>query len=200
MEITREFIEANKDKRFNIELGNGVKLNRVGFFISVCENLCYKNSRQKRNGFLIPYRWDIKNIVEVKKKETSVLGNAKIILNRINVNAWTDIQTSLKGFINGGEKSSEFEYHWNGRLNFRNVTTLLNKTEQEEIKKAFQEKKEFRWSRRTSHHSGRDLSIHCNLCDDGIYRAWFSSEYMGCGNGDYYLLLSPTTAIYYERD
>ena len=35
---------------------------------------------------------------------------------------------------------------------------------------------------------------------DGVFRAWFSSEYKGCGNGDYYLLINPTQAIFVEKD
>ena len=31
-------------------------------------------------------------------------------------------------------------------------------------------------------------------------KAWLSREYQGCGNGHYYLLLSPTHAIHYEDD
>ncbi|MBN2286890.1 MAG: hypothetical protein JXI43_10615 [Tissierellales bacterium] len=46
----------------------------------------------------------------------------------------------------------------------------------------------------------RDLSVETKLCDDGVFRAWFSSEYSGCANGDYYLVISPTQAIYYEKD
>ena len=80
------------------------------------------------------------------------------------------------------------------------MTSLLNRIEQERLKEAFESKTEFRWHRNAMGKQGRDLSISTRMCDDGIFRAWFSSEFPGCGNGDYYLLLSPTTAVYYERD
>lgn len=31
-------------------------------------------------------------------------------------------------------------------------------------------------------------------------KAWYSEEYVGCGNGHYYLALDSTHAIYYEKD
>ena len=46
----------------------------------------------------------------------------------------------------------------------------------------------------------RDFSVETKMGEDGIFRAWFSSEYAGCGNGQYYLLLNPKTAIFYEND
>ncbi len=46
----------------------------------------------------------------------------------------------------------------------------------------------------------RDLSVSTKLGDDGIFRAWFSSEYTGCANGCYYVLINPTTAAFGEYD
>jgi hypothetical protein len=62
---------------------------------------------------------------------------------------------------------------------------------------AFDQKKSLQYHRDGKR---RDLSIETKLCEDGIFRAWYSSEYRGCANGDYYLVISPTQAIYYERD
>ena len=45
-----------------------------------------------------------------------------------------------------------------------------------------------------------DYSVEGRFCADGIYRAWLSQEYKGCGNGHYWLLISPTQAIFYESD
>lgn len=33
-----------------------------------------------------------------------------------------------------------------------------------------------------------------------LKQAWYSEEYHGCGNGHYYLAISPTHALYYESD
>jgi len=45
-----------------------------------------------------------------------------------------------------------------------------------------------------------DYSVEGRLCEDGIYRAWLSAEYKGCGNGHYYLLISAERAIFAEDD
>lgn len=45
-----------------------------------------------------------------------------------------------------------------------------------------------------------DYSCSAKQCDDGIYRAWLAQEYKGMGNGHYWLLISPTQAIFCEDD
>lgn len=45
-----------------------------------------------------------------------------------------------------------------------------------------------------------DNSIEMRNCDDGIFRAWYSEEYRGCGNGYYYLLFDGKHAIFNEKD
>lgn len=46
----------------------------------------------------------------------------------------------------------------------------------------------------------RDYTVETKMCKDGVFRAWYSSEYSGCGNGDYYILLNPTQAFFAETD
>jgi len=80
---------------------------------------------------------------------------------------------------------------------FRYINKIFDSYDLETIRKGFEEKKSFRvWK----NGSKRDYSAEGKLGDDGIYRAWFSSEYSGCGNGDYYLLLNPTCAVFMETD
>jgi hypothetical protein len=38
------------------------------------------------------------------------------------------------------------------------------------------------------------------VSDKEASRAWYSREYIGCGNGSYYLIISPTHAVFYEND
>jgi hypothetical protein len=38
------------------------------------------------------------------------------------------------------------------------------------------------------------------MCEDGVFRAWYSSEYAGCGNGQYYILINPHYASFMEPD
>lgn len=199
MIITEKFIEENKGKRFDIELTDGTKLKSIGFFVA-SNYRCYMTSRQRTRGRVIPWDWRIKTIVEVIKDKPTATGNAKKILKRLHFNAWSNLKEEYEGIVNGDEPSQDFKWHFMGKLKFRNISSELNTTEKFMLNKAFENKEDFRWSRSARGAQGRDLSIETKLCDDGIFKAWFSSEYAGCGNGDYYLLLNPTTAIYYERD
>lgn len=60
---------------------------------------------------------------------------------------------------------------------------------------------------KTSDNMGEYLSYHNRHGYDNSIevsgekgKAWLSREYRGCGNGHYYLLLSPTHAVFYEDD
>lgn len=55
-------------------------------------------------------------------------------------------------------------------------------------------------SQNTWKESGRDRSLEVKKNDDGSLRAWYASEYMNCGNGDYYIPISKTRAFYAEKD
>lgn len=46
----------------------------------------------------------------------------------------------------------------------------------------------------------RDRSVSVEVGNDGKVRAWYSSEYSGCLNGDYYLLINKDVAVFYETD
>lgn len=197
MEITKEFVRENKGKRFNVTLDNGTVHKKIGFFLdSSYGSVCYLPSRNKRSGYMLPYYWNIVSVVECKKPQITKEGNAKKILNRMHKNVWGDIRENLER----NNFDNDFDNHFTGKLKFRNITKLLTPQEQMELEIAFENKTEFTWRRNSYSNRGRDLSLSTKLCEDGIFRAWFSSEYAGCGNGDYYLLLSPKTAIFYETD
>ena len=49
----------------------------------------------------------------------------------------------------------------------------------------------------TDHRLGRDISISYQSNSPYLY---YSSEYMGCGNGDYGLIVNESTYLYLERD
>ena len=66
----------------------------------------------------------------------------------------------------------------------------------EDVRRAMTAGADFSHSWRGSY----DYSVRGRNCDDGIYRAWLSAEYKGCGNGHYYLLISPERAIFCEDD
>jgi hypothetical protein len=200
--VTEEWVKENKEKRFTIKFENGNELKNIKLFVGTFGNIGYLQGRAKRMGKYFPAYDKIESITDVTKpkKEYTAIGNAKIILNKIHKNSWDELKEDMQSIIDGENPKESFDWHFKGKLKFRNVSTLLNEWEKKRLIEAFEEKNEWRWSRNGSGNNGRDLSISTRVCEDGIFRAWFSSEYIGCGNGDYWLLLNPTTAIYYERD
>ena len=54
------------------------------------------------------------------------------------------------------------------------------------------------WSEKWT--NGYDNSIEIRKDSNGNLRGWFSSEYVGCGNGHYYLLFDAEHGIFYEDD
>lgn len=86
---------------------------------------------------------------------------------------------------------------YNGRFKTRNIRRLFQPHIIEQLREAIEQKKDYKY---TKHGERRDYSLSVKNCKDGILRAWFSSEYSGCGNGNYYILINPTTALFVETD
>jgi hypothetical protein len=121
------------------------------------------------------------------------LKRAKTLLRRIDSRCWDDLRKrSPEQIANEFRDSSLVPFSFIHRFP-RHLRLWIK----EQVANAFDQKKAFRY-----HRDGkkRDFSIETKPCEDGIFRAWFSSEYRGCANGDYYLVISPTQAIYYEAD
>lgn len=218
MEITKEFIEANLGKTFLIKykkpthIGIGKKLVlstevKVRFFISSKHNLCYLSGKQTSAGLEISYlnlimAESITEFVKKEKPSNDPIARAKRIRRKIHPNAWRDIRDKLTNIISGTEE--KFPADWSGEEKYRQLALIIPRHEKDvvltELKLAFENKSPYRWSRKAQSLNGRDYSIECSVDADGNFRAWFSSEFRNCLNGDYYLLLNPTTAIFYERD
>ena len=67
----------------------------------------------------------------------------------------------------------------------------------EELQKAFENKTDYR---HTKYGKKRKLTVSTKMGTDGVFRAWFASEYTDQGHGQYYILLNPTTASFCEWD
>jgi len=126
------------------------------------------------------------------------------LANRFHPNAWDDQKAKL--LADPAHFHSAYGY---------TVTSITGKFPDyvlEEIRHAFENKTNYSYRKDspvfapthtwggTSNRAGRDQKVECKLCDDGIFRAWYSSQYSGCANGDYWMLVNPTTAIFKERD
>jgi len=121
------------------------------------------------------------------------LKRAQSLLRRIDPRCWDDLRRRSAEQI-----ASEFRDSSLVPFNFVNrFPRHLRPWIKEQVEDAFNHKKDFRYHRDGKR---RDLSIETKLCEDGKFRAWYSSEFHLCANGFYYLVISPSQAIYYERD
>ncbi len=164
--------------------------------------LCYTSTT--RTGFFLEDA-DLYRLIRIEPVvKENVTEKVRKLANRIHPNAWCDLKEKL--LTNPAEYASNYGY------TVTSITGKFPKYVLDEIKQAFENKTEYRYRKDspvfapthtwggTSNRAGRDLKVECKLCDDGIFRAWYSSEYPGCLNGDYWLLLNPTTAAFKERD
>lgn len=158
--------------------------------------LCYTFYR--RTGYSLfrqVFADEIQSIERVAPVDSKAkrLKHAQSLLRRIDPRCWDDIRNRTPEQV-----SQEFCDSNLIPFNFiKRFKPYIREYIKEKMQDAFENKKVFSYRQEGTK---RDLSIETKLCKDGIFRAWFSSEYSGCANGDYYLIISPSQAIYYERD
>lgn len=163
------------------------------FFIGAkSKELCYTWTR--KTGYQVKYYLSWENIYKIEmispnhpnnvknqKKKEDQLWN-RIVKNRFDEQTWSDLKP---------------EHFRDGKHNFYYISKVFDEYDMQRIQKAFENKEEFHIVKRGKK---RDFTATGRMCEDGIYRAWFSSEYSGCSNGDYYLLLNPKIAVFMEHD
>jgi len=169
------------------------------------EVLAYTNS--KRTGWAFDYDLAsklvlIEGILPIGDAEQ--IEKVRKLANRFHTNAWSDLKEKLL--------ADPAEYFRNYGYTVTSITGKFPSYVLDEIRLAFENKSNYHYRKDsnvcppshswggTSNRAGRDLKVECKLCDDGIFRAWYSSEFSGCLNGDYWILVNPTTAIFKERD
>lgn len=103
----------------------------------------------------------------------------------LNNKVFITINTTFKKNT-GKELSQDIENYLNGQNDNFNVA-FLRKCINNENEKYLYFHKHYLYDNTIEVHRQKGL-------------AWLSREYKNCGNGHYYLLISPTHAIYYEKD
>ncbi len=167
---------------------------KVGIFVSTKGNFCYTFAKRSGYVFDATQIGHLRSVVPVLPEDKTAADVKKVLsfANRIHPNAWA----GLKEEIIADPESYVKNYG-------PTVTSITGKFPDyvlEGIKEAFRNKTEYKYRSYTNGKSGRDLSVEIKPYDDGSLRAWFTSEFSGCANGDYWLLINPTTAIFKERD
>lgn len=172
--------------RVNSRKVKRLKEMRVKFFTgSSSGNFCY--SFYKRTGYYLHYL-DYTKIISVSiesKPSPDFEEQRKRFLKKFHPNVWENIRN------NPDMIKSEYD------MKTVNIKKKFPPTVINDLIHAFDEKKDYYFKMGGTR---RDLSVETKNCDDGIFRAWFSSEFAGCLNGSYYILINPTTAAFREDD
>lgn len=176
-------------------------------FLTASNLLCVKIGRQRSRGYSFHAVFSEANFLkaelvpEAKQPESGPEYKRKLFLKNVHPFAWNDLTQELR---RGDDDSILHE-----KASIVNIERLIRKRSNSnagansviaELKAAFEERRVFTWHSYASNSRGRDYTIEVQPLLDGSVKAYFSSEYAGCGNGDYYLLISPTKAIFYESD
>lgn len=224
-----EFINdqyQNGITEFNAVLKNGETMKLRLFIGSHSGMLCYVAKGKQKRGYplydLIP---DIESVKVANKKANKTQYEdfisdlkkfKKIYTTKLHKNLWSEIRDcynrlDIEDFENFVENKGLSHYdlyqklheyskiHDLSHLVFENHYKLANVSNpyySERIKNHLENKEDFHYYWRTSY----DISVSGKLCDDGIYRAWYSAEYKDCGNGHYYLLINENQAVFAEDD
>lgn len=157
---------------------------KVNFFESSQGNFCYTfYARTGHPLYTIDYK-KICSLYIVKPDAADRQKKVERFLKKFHPNAWDDIKQNPDKI-----KDSDMETV--------NIKNKFPPEVIEQLKKAFDQKLDFYYFQPGEK---RDLSVKTKLGEDGIFRAWYSSEFAGYGNGSYYLLINPTTAAFREDD
>ncbi len=103
-------------------------------------------------------------------------------------NAWVEEREEMKN------DPGKFKDRGTNRVSMKKV---FGEKVVKQLEAAFEQCEDFRYSLPGKQ---RDRSVSVTRQPDGSVRAWYSSEYAGNLNGDYYLLLNPHTASFKETD
>lgn len=137
------------------------------------------------------------------------------ILRNIHPNLWAKLQKELENvtderlaeFVEAAEDCQDYFEAWKlaGELGLpqierhKTLTLKACKAPQyvmEGVREAIETQEDFLYSWRSNY----DYRVSGSLGADGTFWATLSQEYKGCGNGHYWLLISPTQAIFCEDD
>lgn len=189
--ITVNFKEPTK-VRVNRRQSKTLDEMKVKFFISTSGVLAY--TFNKRTGFSVQFDLDYSKICRLSIEPAYAVKREKVervlaLGRRIHPNAWDDLRQKIEA-----NPESYLQYG----LNEMSMVRIFGENVVKQIEHAFETKTDFTYEKpgRTQ----RDRRVQVKMCSDGILRAWYSSEYIGCGNGGYYLLINPRVATFCEMD
>lgn len=171
-------VDRRKKKKF--------RYMKVKFFYASGGRLCY--TFHKSTGYIVGY-FDYSKIIKMSiEREDSVeqkrMAKVHSLLNRVHPNAWPELKERPESLA---------DYS----LSELNIKSRFPSYVIEAIRDAFEDKRDYSYSKDGTQ---RDIRVSVKVGEDGYVRGWYSSEYPGCGNGQYFFLINPTTAAFSEYD
>lgn len=165
----------------------------LSFFTSASNALCYSCRSHPRHGYHVTLDMldNMESIEIFTEDEMCSEKKVRQFVGKFHPNLWQNIVNEL----NADPTLMKTKYY--GNFATTSITSKFPKFVLTELKNAIENRKDYSYN---TYGTKRDLSVQTKLCEDGIFRAWFSSEFSGCGNGTYYLLINPTTAAFKEDD
>lgn len=187
--------EFDKEVTISQPHGRSIKGKKFDFkiFKSASGEYAYTTHKNGRYG-IYTYHLPLSNLISIatiEKQELDWQKESQRLRAKIHQNVWFDLKEKLN------DDGTYLRDHLYGQVETLSITSKFPKYVLEEIKKAFDEGKPYSYK---DYGEKRDKSVEISVGKDGLLRAWYSSEYAGCGNGSYYLLLNPTTAAFREDD
>ena len=176
-----------------IRLGGRLSNSITGEFTKSGEELLFGDKRLFSAHALLPYIDKVEPMAPKASYEERKAQAGRRMLKLLHPNAWGNIRAELE--------AGDYRALDNSNLTFYNVGKAFPRLAVAGLRDVFEQRLEYRWRQNSnSNNFGRDFTIQTKEGEGGIFKAWFSSEYPGCGNGSYYLLLSPEWAIHCEDD
>lgn len=162
-------------------------------FISSQGDVGYTNYSNGRRGHFLT-RLPISKIIRIEnvpdKTDEYWEKESRRALAAFHENAWVSIAKKIM------DNPLYIKEHFDGYKPV-DIRKKFHPSVLEQIKIAFETGKDYSYK---SYGKKRDLSVDVKVQEDGSIMAWFSSEFSGCGNGSYYILINPTTAAFREDD
>lgn len=181
------------------------------FFISTNDRLCYAKRKNARRGYPFYYYDKIKRIEFIHKESSHEFKSFESFKKRFDTRFITE--DAIKDFWNGKSSQHGGKYNKDDFKKIGKVGKGLMKrflTHFEDINKP---KKEYPYHKsnafptqdiyvysekyHTDHRLGRDITISHQSNAPYVY---YSSEYQGCGNGTYGIVVNENTYLWLEND
>lgn len=165
----------------------------VEFWVSSQGRLCYSRRRNRRTGYAVSDYFPFNEAYQISlipkgNEDALKLRQVQNLAGLIYPGTWPGLAQDLQ------QTPEKYTHHHPLRVN---ITRKFPPHVIENLRQAFAERREYRYSL-----SGRkrDLTVSVQINDRGEVRGYFSSEFAGTGNGQYWLLVNPETAILQEED